>query len=384
MLGKSVNGPKEIKKYCKSVSNLVNEIRRELHEDLMSPSAIVEFNPIYHSEQNVLVQKYVVKHQELVCEVIGERNVCYTDAGRVLSGSGILIDNCLQELGHLRKMIVNAKQEKKTDILHIKSTIKELYEILTQIEEFGGRFVDSPETHPTMVKMIELITRRKENYKKNRKQILKQANRCLVSLRNHIVTYKTDVETIVGKIIQHADECREFIRACRKHALIEFAASEWWRATHSCDYRTTGRQPMQVDNDTSSRVTTCEYNFSVRPLPLPNLSRTATTVTTTEEEDFFDRRSINDGRYEFIVTVRTTITRTEEDDEIEEESVEELDRYTVTNEFENLILTQEAIEAFEWEEAQMWYMQQQQTRTPEVTAVTVTDTVDEEDAMEED
>jgi len=74
-------------------------------------------------------------------------------------------------------------------------------------------------------------------------------------------------------------------------------------------------------------------------------------------------------------------------EEEEHEEEQEVARYRVTKEFKDLILTQEVIEAFEWEEAQMWYMQQH-TQTPddspEVTAVTVTDnTVYEEDAMDE-
>jgi hypothetical protein len=38
----------------------------------------------------------------------------------------------------------------------------------------------------------------------------------------------------------------------------------------------------------------------------------------------------------------------------------EVARYDVTKEFEDRILTPEAIRGFEWEEAQMWYYVQQQ------------------------
>ena len=57
---------------------------------------------------------------------------------------------------------------------------------------------------------------------------------------------------------------------------------------------------------------------------------------------------------QFIVTTTTTTTA---NSQIEEKEVA---RYDVTKEFEDRILTPEAIRGFEWEEAQMWYYVQQQ------------------------
>lgn len=348
----SVNGAKQLKQYIQETRDVMNQIQGELRDDLDRPSTKVEFNPICRPEQNALAEKCVSEHRRLVCELIGASNVC----GSAVSGCAFVereaqVDQCLQELEDLRKMLVNAKQEKNTDIHHIKGTIQELYKVLphAEFEEFGGGFVEvsSPENHATIVKMRELITRRKQNYKTVRSQILKQASRRLDSLRTrYIVDFKTEAESIVGRIIQHAEECREFIRSCRKHALVEFAASEWWRATHSCRDYGNGKQAMMVDDETPS-VTMREFTFNVTPLPQPLPKWTTMAGTMAGKRSCIEYS-------EFIV--RRTVTKEGGLDERLENI--DLARYVVTKEFEDFILTQEAIEAFEWEEAKLWYQNQ--------------------------
>jgi hypothetical protein len=353
MFTKSVNGANQLKKYIQEIQDITNGIQSELSADLESPAANVVFNPICRPEQNALAQMCASEHKQFVCELIGASNDCCGGEGCVVNRHEMKIQDILQELEDLRKMIVNAKQEKKTDIVRIKAAIQELYTVLprAEFEEFGGGFVEisTPDNHPTIVKMRELITRRKQNYKTVRRQILKQVDRKLAELRKYIVGYKTEAETVVGRVIHHAEQCRAFIRACRKHALIEFAASEWWRATHYCWEHCKGRQAMEVDDVAS--VTMCEYKFSLTPLPLP--------LPKWSDDNDDDKCS------QFIITTTTTTTTMTttaaggmEDEEREEE--QEVARYTVTKEFEDIILTQEAIEAFEWEEAQMWYYTQQQ------------------------
>lgn len=334
----SVNGAKQLKQNIQDFEDIVNGIKTELSADLENPAANVTFNPICRPEQNALAQMRASEHAQLVCELIGASNGGCFAVGNEHEKK---IHDILQDLEDLRKMLVNAKQEKKTDIVRIKAAIQELYKVLprAEFEEFGGGFVEisSPDNHPTIVKMRELITRRKQNYKTVRCQILKQANRKLAELRKYILAFKTETETIVGRIIHHAEQCRAFIRTCREHALIEFAASEWWRATHY-SWEQCNRQAMEIDD---AAVTT-EYKFHFTPLKWPRM-----TITDIEFE------SESESPAQFIVTTTTTTTA----NALMEE--QEVARYTVTKEFKDLILTQEAIEAFEWEEAQMWYMQQQ-------------------------
>jgi hypothetical protein len=208
-------------------------------------------------------------------------------------------------------------------------------------EEFGGGFVEvsSPEDNPDVVILRELIGKQKEEYQRQRHQILKQVNDILAALRNrHILAFKTEAETLVGRVIHHAEQCRAFIRTCREHALLEFAASEWWRATHYCWAQA---QAMEMDDDAAAEVTT-EYTFHITPPPKwPRI----TIITDIESE--------SPPAAQFIVTTTTTTANSR----IEEKEVA---RYDVTKEFEDRILTPEAIRGFEWEEAQMWYYVQQQ------------------------
>ena len=347
---KSVNGAKELKKYIQEITNLIEyEFYRELHSDLTQPSANVAFNPIGRPGQNELARECVASHKQLVCELIGSSSHT-AGGGCALTEHEARIRECLDKLEELRKMLVNAKQTKNTNIGRIKVELLNLLKSLppSVFEEFGGGFVEvsSPEDNPDVVNLRELIGKQKEEYKTQRHQILKQVNDILAAVRNrHILAFKTEAETLVGRVIHHAEQCRAFIRTCREHALLEFAASEWWRATYYCWAQA---QEMEMGDD-AAEVTT-EYKFHITPLPLSKWPR-MTIITYIESESESESPAA-----QFIVTTTTTTTTTA-NSRIEEKEVA---RYDVTKEFEDRILTPEAIRGFEWEEAQMWYYTQQQ------------------------
>jgi len=340
---KSVNGAKELKKYIQEITDLIDyEFYRELHCDLNQPSANVAFNPIGRPGQNALAHECVASHKRLVCELIGSSSHTAGGGGCALTEHEARIRECLDKLEELRKMLVNAKQMKNTNIGRIKVELLNLLKSLppSVFEEFGGGFVEvsSPEDNPDVVYLRELIGKQKEEYKTQRHQILKQVNDILAALRNqHILAFKTEAETLVGRVIHHAEQCRAFIRTCREHALLEFAASEWWRVTHYC-----WAQAQEMGDDAAAEVTT-EYKFHITPLKWPRM----TLITDIESES-------ESPAAQFIVTTTTTTTA---NSRIEETEVA---RYDVTKEFEDRILTPEAIRGFEWEEAQMWYYTQQQ------------------------
>ena len=339
---KSVTGAKELKKYIEEITNLIDyEFYRELHSDLNHPSANVAFNPIGRPGQNALADECVARHKQLVCELIGASSHTAGGGGCALTEHEAHIRECLDKLEELRKMLVNAKQTKNTNIGRIKVELLNLLKSLppSVFEEFGGGFVEvsSPEDNQDVVNLRELIRKQKEEYQTQRHQILKQVNDILAALRNrHILAFKTEAETLVGRVIHHAEQCRAFIRSCREHALIEFAASEWWRATHYCWERA---QDAMMEMDDAAAVTTTEYNFHITPLK-------GQRMTNIESEP--------ESPAQFIVTTTTTTTANARMEE------KEVARYDVTKEFEDRILTAEAIRGFEWEEAQMWYYVQQQ------------------------
>lgn len=340
---KSVTGAKELKKYIEEITNLIDyEFYRELHSDLNHPSANVAFNPIGRPGQNALADECVARHKQLVCELIGASSHTAGGAGCALTEHEAHIRECLDKLEELRKMLVNAKQTKNTNIGRIKVELLNLLKSLppSVFEEFGGGFVEvsSPEDNPDVVNLRELIGKQKEEYQTQRHQILKQVNDILAALRNrHILAFKTEAETLVGRVIHHAEQCRAFIRSCREHALIEFAASEWWRATHYCWER--AQDAMMMEMDDAAAVTTTEYKFHITPLKWQRMT---------------DIESEPESPAQFIVTTTTTTTANARMEE------KEVARYDVTKEFEDRILTAEAIRGFEWEEAQMWYYVQQQ------------------------
>lgn len=323
----SVNKTKELKKLIQEIPEMINEVYRELYSDLEQPATNVDLNPICRPDQNAVAYACVAEYKRLVCEVIGASN----DAG---AGAGGLAE-------HERRIQESLQ------------TLKQIHE--THKEEKKRKDYRNTTTTTT-----------------TRSESLKQANEIIATLRKDIVAFKIEAETVVGMLIHRAEQCRAFIRECRKQALIEFAASEWWRATHyywnvATTVSTTDAMTAAMTDD-AMEENTSEYKFRVTPLPIPKWHRMTLDDHTA---------AMTEMSY-FIVTMMTTTTMTMNAGTMEEEQREvteekELGRFALTREFEDRILTPEAIRGFEWEEAQMWYYAQQQAH----------DAAQNVDAMEE-
>ena len=63
------------------------------------------------------------------------------------------------------------------------------------------------------------------------RNILEEVNRLLVQLRTQFIqALQAALDDSVGKIVQHAEECREFIERTRRLALLEFCATLWFES----------------------------------------------------------------------------------------------------------------------------------------------------------
>lgn len=352
----------------------IEEIRRQFNADLECEAAQVTLNPIHRTNFNELAEMCCAEHRRFVCQMTGATATAATaTATDFTTEYETRINEHLRQLEILEHIRVTAKKEKKTEMARLKKVRRELIQTVlppAKFEEFSDGFVkiDAPEDHATVEKLSEIIKQRKESYQTTRDLLMKQMDDIQKTLHREIRDYANTSETVIGAIIAHAEKCRAYIQKCRKYALIEYAAAEWW---HANEYpwiagRLEDEMMMDEGNPTIRMI---EYKFHLAGAHAFNPAITDAT------------RCVNPAIAERLQFIVTRIITTEDD---EEPSVIEIGKYDVTPVFENIILTNEAIEGFEWAETEMWYQAQaQQQMTEDAAAAAAAAQNVDVDVMEE-
>jgi hypothetical protein len=314
----SVKGAKELNTYIQETTELIQAIRAELDLDLKQDKATVRFNPICRRNLNLLAETRTNTHTKFVKEMICDKKHPFATAEADVNA-------CLAQLDQLRKMLVNNKQQRKIETNRIKAIIREVCSILPTptFEEFGGGFVEiNPHDENVCLNQLRQLNEiAKKHHKTVSREILKQVHIILLAMRTrHIIAYKDAAQNAVGAVIHHAEQCRAYIRECRERALIEYCASAWWMS-----------QKDAMDEN--------EYEVSVESV---------TDSTTSEYSSGLTTKSENSRWTNLEIVVKTTT------------DAEEVGRYSMNNDIENIIITEEAVKSFEWEESQLWYDAQQE------------------------
>jgi hypothetical protein len=348
-----IKGPKDVKDFISTVKEMFQKIRYQCIIDMESSNAQVVLNSIYSKNFNHLAELCCSEHRRFVCKITGSS--CDTS---FLTQYENDINDAVNQLELLRKMLVSAKQEKNTDVKRMKALLKELkYSVLPpeEFDEFGGGFVEvsSPENHTTTVKLREIIKGRRENYHSTNCQILIQIERIVSSLKKRLGLFANATESVVGEIMAHADKCRAYIQKCRKYALIEYAATVWWQENEFTCITNRAEDEMDEGNYIARMF---EYDFHLIGTQQFNPSIAVSSLDEHFNDDDDDDVLTMKERLQFIVSRTTTIEY--QNGQIHTTN-DEIARYDITKEFENCILTQEAIEGFEWAEQEMWYQSQQ-------------------------
>jgi chaperonin cofactor prefoldin len=347
----------------------IEEIRRQFNADLESDAAQVTLNPIHRTNFNELAEMCCAEHRRFVCHMIGATTA--DTATDFTTEYETRINENLRQLEILEHIRVTAKKEKKTEMARLKKVRREMMNSVlppAKFEEYGEGFVkiDAPEDHATVKELSEVIKQRKKNYQTTRDHLMKQMDDIQNTLRREFRDYTNATETAIGAIIAHAEKCRAYIQKCRKYALLEYAAAEWW---HANEYPwIASRLEEEMINDENVTIRIIEYKFHLA-------GAHAFNPTTTTDATCYVNPAVAE-RLQFIVT---RIITTEDD---EEKSVIEVAKYDVTPVFQNIILTKEAIEGFEWAETEMWYQAQQMTEDAAATTAAAAQNVDV-DVMEE-
>jgi hypothetical protein len=327
-----VKGSKELNTYITETTQIIQAIRAELEVDLMQDAATVRFNPICRRNHDSLAEMRRVAHIEFVQKMIHDEKSPFAIAEDTVNG-------CLAQLDQLCQQFVDNNQQRKTETKRIKAIIREICDVLPAptFEEFGGGFVElNPRDDNVCLNQLnQLIETTKQHHKTISRKILEEVNIILLAMRaRHIIAYNNAAENAVGAAIHNAEQCRAYIRDCRERALIEFCASAWWMTT----------QKDAMDHE--------EYEVSVEPVstiecrrPFYDSDATTTTTTTTMSYKSHWRN------LEILVKTKDTVVWSD----------------SVNVDIVELIITDDAVKSFEWEEAQLlWYdAEQQQEQEPE-------------------
>jgi len=213
-----VGGAKELKGRIQEYITLVNKMKNDFECSVNSPEAKVDPTPIcvplheFHSSQ------CAVKHRDFI------RKVCRESPDLSIPESNV---NCaLAALENFRKMLVTNKQHRKT-------AHKDSHRVATGIQ--ASLQTTQDELEPTMnafsVELLKIDDAAKQHHRTMSRNILEEVNRILLQLRTQfILALQTALDDSIGKIVQHAEESREFIERTRRFALLEFCASRWFHA----------------------------------------------------------------------------------------------------------------------------------------------------------
>ena len=307
---KTINGPNELKKYIQEWTTTMNAIKQRFYDDIYQGGlARFEPTPICVSRLNARVQYRALQHGGFI------QNIC----DRVVDESNeTRIKENLAQLEKLRKMLVNNKQQRKTthkQNRRIALTIESAIQNEVELCEFE---LEPPPSHApyssnevlalTVLRLKEMDVSSKQHHYTVARNILTDINRIYRELPKAIYTYQVAHETAVGKIIHHAEKCRAYHEKMLRLAVIQYCATLWVNANKGAKM------------DYTDYVVIADYHHD-------------------EEEFNYDICETDDDNIEIQIYSNATLISTIQYD------------HSISSE----IITEEAIQAFEWEQQSLWF-----------------------------
>lgn len=212
-------GAKELKGRIQEYVTLVNEMKNQYECSVHSPEAKVDYAPICVPLHEFHASQCAVKHRDFIRKVSSE--------SQALSIPETNVNCALVTLEKFRTMLVTNKQHRKT-------AHKDSRRISTAIQASlhkGDEHTLEPPMNAFSVDLMKMDAEAKQHHRTMSRNILEEVNRLLFQLRTQFIqALQTALDDAVGKIIQHAEESREFIERTRRLALLEFCASRWFHA----------------------------------------------------------------------------------------------------------------------------------------------------------
>jgi hypothetical protein len=281
-----INGPKDLKQYIEQQAGFRQRIREEFLSDIQQPNATIHTLPNFlnNDSWNVRAQLCQMDHRSFIYKRTGlpqfstflQNEATHTEA--------------LDQLEHLRKMLVTNKQQKKTEIRKIHDIIKLVKEQERQEQRIPSPTFDFVTTmstddnddnddnddvlleaeDSTIVKALKAqIETTKQNHRTISHNLIHQVHSIMKAVRHHIVDLKRSAEDNVGEIIHHAEKCRAFIAKCFDYSVLLYCASAWWRQTQKDamdhGYYHLEVEPVNPDDATfnPNAAATTEHNLRI-------------------------------------------------------------------------------------------------------------------------
>jgi hypothetical protein len=251
----SVKGAKELKEYIDRTNELVQAIRTEFEKDLNDARARVEKPNTFLGTRKISCEMCEIAHNDYIYyETKLPQHSAFLQAEQI-----VLV--AIDALEHFRKMLVTNKQQKRTMLRNIRRSIASERSALalppslhhrsssSSSQSFAATAITDHPDHgvnmddepfeclleyegPAIKGLKELGEQLKQNHRTIARNILLQVQPILIAMRTrNILAYKLAAENTIGKIIHHAEKCRAFFAQCRYFACIEYCASAWWMET---------------------------------------------------------------------------------------------------------------------------------------------------------
>jgi len=322
----TIHGAKDLKEYISRITEIVQGVRREFDRDVQQPRARVEEPGTFLGSRKFDVTMCRVDHD----------GVIHSET-KLPQCSGFLqaeqsINEQLKMLEDLRKMLVTNEHQRNRTVKNLKKTRNQVSAALKSILSGCVEELELEPEIPGDKEISSLIQQQIQQVQQNHRTVARnlcmQAEMIIRALRTReILAYKLAAENTIQKIIHHADLCRKFIAECREIARIEFCASAWW---------------METQRD-----------------PMDHLPYYVTAVSEGEPTRFkaaeMEYSALFSGRHEpprILIEVHSA-TRSSEDNSCPVVFSQYLDF-----ELAETILTEEAVAAFEEDEAPTNYIRQ--------------------------
>jgi hypothetical protein len=214
-----INGPKDLKQYIEQQAGFRQRIREEFLSDIQQPNATIHTLPNFlnNDSWNVRAQLCQMDHRSFIYKRTG-----LPQFSTFLQNEATL-NEAVEQLEHLRRMIVTNKQQKKTGIRKIHDIIKLVKEQERQEQRIPSPTFDFVTTmntddtddhdvlleaeHSAIVKALKAqIETTKQNHRTISHNLIHQVHSIMKAVRHHIVDLKRSAEDNVGEIIHHAEK----------------------------------------------------------------------------------------------------------------------------------------------------------------------------------
>jgi hypothetical protein len=221
-----LNGVNGFKKMIQTRGSLIERMKKQFEDDLRQPKAIVEHAPICRPLHDFHVRSCCMTHRDFIRKI--------RDSPEMMTAEKNVMDN-LAKLEKLRKMLVNNKQQRKTEHNQFSRALCEIRAMLPKpdVTEFGEGFsIEDVPDHASIRILKQIDVNAKQHHRTVAQNILEIARTTDLQLLQFIMVFQLALDGAVGAIIHHAEKCRTHNGRTLHLALVEFCASRWWFDEH--------------------------------------------------------------------------------------------------------------------------------------------------------